>query len=110
MSGDIILVPWYEPGDYYQFRSMNGGTAMPPRYEEWLDGAVHEVTQLLARGRTTQIVRLKPEDYFLWLSQRCAPDSPEERAAYLAVVHGSAGCPVEPGLLPPNWPQRPAMH
>ena len=110
MSGEIILVPWYEPGDYYQFRTMNGGTAMPVKYEDWLERAVGEVTQLLARGRATQIVRLKPDHYFRWLAARCAPDSLEERVAYLAVVHSSAGCAVEPSSLCPNWPQAATIH
>lgn len=110
MSDPIVFVPWYEPEDYYSFRSMNGGKNMPPSYEDWMNKAVREVMQLLARGTATQIVRLRPGDYFRWLVDRCAADNPAERLAYLALLHGQSGCPAAPGSLAPHWPQTATIH
>lgn len=110
MDGGIVLVPWYQPADYYRFRNMNGGRGMPASYNDWLGIAVQEVTRLLARGTAVQIVRLKPDDYFRWLAERCAADTPSERLAYLAAMHGEAGCAPSSDFLLPNWPQTPTAH
>jgi len=89
---------------------MNGGREIPPSYEKWMGAAVRQATQLLARGRATQIVRLKADDYFKWLAERCAADTAAERLAYLARMHGVAGCKAPSGSLNPKWPQNPTMH
>lgn len=99
MGGSIILVPWDEVDDYHRFRRMNGGAELAPAYDEWLRDAIQEVTRLLAAGNAIQIVRLRPDTYFEWLATRCAPDTREERLAYLSDLTARSGCVDRDGTL-----------
>lgn len=91
----IRIALWCEEDDYARFRFMNGGDALPSRYEQWAELAQRELNDLLGHGCAAQIVRVRPEEYFAWLQQHSAADTPLSRKRYMEELAAKAG-----GVLP----------
>jgi len=87
----VRIALWCEETDYPSFKCMNGGDALPTRYEQWATVAREELHDLLSCGHAAQIVRVKLREYFAWLGQRGAPDTPLERKRYMLYLAAEAG-------------------
>lgn len=87
----IRIALWCEEDDYSCFKAMNGGSALPARYAQWAALAQRELNDLLGSGCAAQIVRVRPDQYFAWLKQRCAADTPAERKLYMRHLAAEAG-------------------
>lgn len=102
----IVLVPWYEPEDFYRLRLMCHGRHLPHSYDEWQRQAVAATNDLLSRGVAAQIVRLNIEDYFNWLYDRSEADTAPVRIEYLRQLSEKAGCMIGETC----WPLPPGYH
>jgi hypothetical protein len=107
----VLVVPWYERGDYEAIREMSGGKCAPFSYEAWLDNAFRDMRELLAKGCALKIVTIHLDDYLAWLENEGERDSRSARSRYIAAL-ALVGSQLDGAPLHTDapWPGFPTAH
>lgn len=87
-----VALPWYEPDDFRRLWELaHDHDDMPADYEDWHAAAVTVVNAWLARGRTLQIITIKPDEFLAWLEARGLLNTSSNRLAYVEEKAKAAG-------------------
>lgn len=79
-----VAMPWYGREDFQRLWEMTCECGeMPGDYDVWHAAAVKVMLDWLARGRTLQIVSVKPDALLAWLEARGLPNTPSARVQYV---------------------------
>lgn len=107
----VLVVPWYERGDFEQLRLVSQGSALPLSYNAWLDSAFSHMRQLLSQGRALKIVTIHLDDYFTWLENGGQTDSAETRRRYIKELSAAGsqlpGATLDTDVPWPGFPETP---
>lgn len=87
-----VALPWYEREDFDRLWELaHDHDEMPRDYDVWHAAAMDTISAWLARGRTLQIVTVKPAEFLAWLSERDLPNTAETRRRYVEEKATAAG-------------------
>lgn len=103
---DTVLVPWYSEGDFPALRALAGNDpGLPRTYAEWKHQSAIATEILLAKGKTVQIMTVRPGDYVDWLRNSHRSNTASARLRYLKWLATQSGkkatiLPLPARLLP----------
>ncbi len=81
---DTVLVPWYSEDDFPALVDMVGKDPRIPRsYSEWKRQVAAATELLLAKGKTVQIITVRPAEYLEWLQSTHRSNTVAARLRYL---------------------------
>lgn len=100
-----IAIPWYEEEDFPLLWGMALDRAdVLPDYRRWHRRASAVVNEILAQGRTIQVVTIRPELFLEWLLLNGFKNTAETRKQYveelaaarveMAAIHRTAMSPM----------------
>lgn len=81
---DTVLVPWYSEDDFPSLLDLVGEDPRIPRsYPQWKRQFAAATELLLAKGKTVQIITVRPADYLEWLRSTRRSNTVAARLRYL---------------------------
>lgn len=87
-----VALPWYEREDYQRIWDLaHDREEMPADYEVWHAAALGVINAWLARGRTLQIVTVKPDEFLAWLQNESLTNTAANRLKYVETKARGAG-------------------
>jgi hypothetical protein len=100
-----IAVPWYEEEDFSLLwgMSLDRGEVVPD-YKTWHRNASAVVNQNLERGRTVQMVTIRPELFLDWLLENRLKNTADARKRYVEELATARAELIEADLSPTSPP------
>jgi hypothetical protein len=88
-GGYVIVLPWYDRDEFERLSKMSNEGQMPATYEQWKAQTEHAAKTALARGLALELIPVRADEYFAWLTTQCRTDSAETRARYMEELAAS---------------------
>ncbi|RDJ23287.1 hypothetical protein DWF00_21875 [Bosea caraganae] len=100
-----IAVPWYEEEDFTLLWGMSlDRDEVVPDYKTWHRNASAVVNQNLERGRTVQMVTIRPELFLDWLLENRLKNTATTRKRYVEELAVARAELIEDDLSPTSPP------
>lgn len=100
-----IAIPWYEEEDFTLLWGMSlDRDQVVPDYETWHRNASAVVNKNLERGRTVQMVTIRPELFLDWLLENRLKNTADARKRYVEELATSRAELIEEDMTPTSPP------